>query len=58
MKITRASVEEYARLKGLEPVQVDGVPEGFSWKYPNIEIGGMLHEGEIINFKPLEYFNE
>lgn len=53
MKWTRASVEKYALENGLEPIQIDGIPEGFSWKEPDITIGGVFHEGKIIKFKPL-----
>lgn len=52
-KITRASVEEYSKEKGLKPIQIDGIPEGFSWIEPNIRIGDKEHLGRIIKFKPL-----
>lgn len=57
-KVTRASVEEYAREKGLEPVQIDGVPEGFSWIEPDITIGNKEHKGRIIKFKPLSNWQD
>lgn len=53
MKITRANVEKYAKEKGLEPIQIDGIPEGFSWKAPDVTINGIEHKGKIIKFKPL-----
>jgi hypothetical protein len=53
MRITRANVERYALSKGLEPVQEDGIPDGFVWKEPDITIGGKEHKGRIIKFKPL-----
>ncbi len=53
MKITRANVEPYAREKGFERVQIDGIPEGFAWKSPDIEINGQQIQGKIIKFKPL-----
>jgi hypothetical protein len=53
MKITRANVEVYAKKLGLEPVQIDGIPEGFSFKEPDLTIGDKTHKGRIIKFKPL-----
>lgn len=53
MKWTRANVESYAQSKGYEPLQIDGIPEGFSWKEPDITINGKFYKGKIINFKPL-----
>lgn len=53
MKITRANVEEYSRKRGLEPRQIDGIPEGFSFKEPDITIGNSEIKGRIIKFKPL-----
>lgn len=58
MKATRANVEEYAKNKGYEPVQIDGIPEGFSWKEPDITIGDVHIEGRIVKFQPLVEFNE
>ena len=54
MRITRANVDQYAKEKGLEPIQIDGIPEGFSFIEPDIQINGVLHKGRIIKFKPLE----
>lgn len=53
MKITRANVADYAEKHGLEPVQIDGIPEGFSFKEPDITIGDIEHKGRIIRFKPM-----
>lgn len=53
MKITRASAESRADLLGLEPVQIDGIPEGFSFKEPSITIGGSEIPGRIIKYKPM-----
>ena len=53
MRITRANVEAYAKEKGLEPLYIDGVIDGFAWKEPDLQIGGTLHKGRIIKFKPL-----
>ncbi len=52
-KVTRANVEEYAEKKGLQPIQIDGIPDGFAWIEPNININGIEHKGRIIKFKPL-----
>jgi len=53
MKITRANVEQYAKEKGLEPIQIDDLPDGFAWQEPDITIGNQTHKGRIIKFKPL-----
>lgn len=58
MKITRANVEKYATEKGWKPVQIDGIPEGFSWEEDDIEIGGRKHKGRVIKFKPLKEWDE
>lgn len=59
MKVTFASVQEKVKDKGLEPVQIDGIPEGFSFKEPDVQIGDRLHEGKYIAFIPLkEWGNE
>ena len=58
MLITRASVENYARKKGLELLQEDGIPEGFSWKEPDLQIGEQFIKGRIIRFKPLEEWDK
>lgn len=57
MKITRANVEEWAKDRGLTPVQIDGIPEGFSFKEPNITIGGKEHEGKYVCYVPLSEWN-
>ncbi len=54
MKATRANVEEYALNKGLEPVQIDGIPEGFSFREADVTIDGIEHKGRIITFEPLK----
>lgn len=53
MKITRAYAEEYAKEKGYEAIQIDGIPEGFSYTLPDITIGGIEHKGGFIAFVPL-----
>lgn len=55
MKWTRASVEEDAKAKNLEPVQIDGIPEGFSWKEPDVTIGGKEHKGKYVLYGQLGY---
>lgn len=51
MKTTRVSVEQLA--KEYEPIQVDGIPEGFSFKKPDVTIGGKEHKGFYIAYLPL-----
>jgi hypothetical protein len=53
MKITRANTSAYAKANGLEPLQIDGVIDGFAWKEPDITIAKRLFKGRIIKFKPL-----
>ncbi len=53
MKNTRANVEERAIQQGLIPIQIDGIPEGFSFKESDISIGGTNIIGEYIAFIPL-----
>lgn len=53
MKVTRVSVETDCTEAGWEPVQIDGIPEGFSWKMPDVEIGGVNHIGDYVAFIPL-----
>lgn len=52
MKITRANVEKYAEEKGLEPIQIGGIPEGFSFIEPDITIGSVTHSGMLTAFVP------
>ena len=54
MKVTREFVSEYIKDKGYIPVQIDTIPEGFSFKEPDITIGGVSYEGEYVAFIPLE----
>jgi len=49
---TRANVEDKIKNKGYESIQVDGIPEGFSFKEPNITIGEIEHEGDYTAFIP------
>jgi len=52
MQITRTNVEQYAKNKGLEPIQIDGIPEGFSFKVADVVIGSVEHKGGYIAFIP------
>ncbi len=54
MIATRANVEQLAISKGYTLEQVDGIPEGFSWREPDIDIGGKLHKGRLVTFEPLQ----
>ena len=58
MKITRANVETYAKTYGLEPIQIDGIPEGFAWREPDVTIGNKTHKGRIIKFSPLKDWDD
>ncbi len=58
MKATRANVERYCLDKDYKPIQIDSIPEVFSWIEPDIEIGGVIHKGRVVKFKPLAEFNE
>lgn len=58
MKITRANVEQYAKARGFEPVQIDGVPEGFAWQTPTVIIDATEHKGKIIKFAPLKNWDD
>lgn len=53
MKITRAQVRTWAEERGLGPIQIDGIPEGFSFKEPDINIGGVEHAGKYVAYIPL-----
>ena len=53
MKWTRQSVEDYARDHGYEPIQIDGIPEGFTFKEADITIGDTTTRGKYILFGPL-----
>lgn len=57
MKANRVNVDEYAKEKGLEPIQVDGIPDGFAWKEPDVTIGNITHIGDYLAFLPLLDFN-
>lgn len=52
-KMTRANVEEYALIRGYEPLQIDGIPDGFAWIEPDITVGKQFVPGKVVIFKPL-----
>lgn len=52
MKNTRVNVEEQAKKRGYDPVQIDGIPEGFSFQAPTVRIADVVHEGQFIAFIP------
>jgi len=52
MKYTKDSVAEEVKNK-YEPVQIDGIPEGFSFKAPTLKIGIKEYEGDYYIFIPL-----
>jgi len=59
MKVTRASVQEYVKDKGLELVQIDGIPEGFSFLKKNErKIGGFYDIGQYLVFIPLKSWED
>lgn len=53
MKITKASIEEKLAGKGYEPVQIDGIPEGFVYfLHQGIKVSTLLHVGHYMAFIP------
>ncbi len=52
MRYTRENVQQYY-CRGANPVQIDGIPEGFSFKYPDLIIGGIVRWGKYKVFVPL-----
>lgn len=55
MRWTRASVEEDAIKKGLELVVIEGIPEGFSWKEPDVTIDEKVIPGKYVLYGPLGF---
>lgn len=53
MKTTLQSVIREATARGLESVAVDGIPDGFAWRRPDVTIGGTHYEGNYIAYVPL-----
>lgn len=54
MKATRANVEKYAADKGYIPVQIDSIPEGFSFREPDLQVGDVTYKGRYVAFLPNE----
>lgn len=54
MKVTRSNVQKYAIEKGFHPIQVDGIPEGFSYESDGIHIGVNYFQGQKFAFIPLK----
>lgn len=52
MKNTKANVIEYATKQGLLSVQLDGIPEGFSFIRESKNIGGKDTGEEYVVFVP------
>lgn len=53
MKATRTSVNVIAAKRGYEPVQIDGIPEGFAFKEPSLTVGDVTHVGRYVAFIPM-----
>ncbi len=58
MKVTVASIRKYVEQHGLEPVQIDGIPEGLSFIEPDITIGQNTIHGEYIAFIPFSSWED
>lgn len=59
MRITRVSVEKYVDDKDWQPIQIDGIPEGFSFlKLNERTIGGIYDHGQLIVFTPNANFED
>lgn len=53
MKVTRAFASEKAIELGLEPIQIDGIPEGFSfWHDSVMEYGDLYKAGSLVGYTP------
>lgn len=52
MNATRASIEKFTR--DLLPIQVDGIPEGFSFAKEGKTIGGVTYADSYVAFVPLQ----
>ncbi len=56
MRLTLQDVLAYVEGRGLTPIEIDGIPDGFAYKYPDVTIGGVTHEGLLIAYIPLSEF--
>lgn len=55
MKLTRANVAELVEGKGYDPIQVDGIPEGFSfWAPQDRTMANVRDMGALVAFRPLK----
>jgi len=52
-KNTRAAVAKYAEEEGWHPIQVDGIPEGFSFLKDGITISNTVIANIYIAFPPM-----
>lgn len=50
---TAAYVREIAEREGLIPIQVDGIPEGFSYITPSLTIGDHTYGDQYVAFVPM-----
>lgn len=53
MKWTRALVEQEAQRKGLEPIEVQGIPSPFIYKFPDIQVGERIIKGQYVVYVPM-----
>lgn len=58
MKVTVTSIQKYIQQHGLEPVQIDEIPEGLSFIEPDITIGQNTIHGEYIAFIPFSSWED
>ena len=50
----RFTLENVAQLaKDYEPVQQDGIPDGFLWKKPDVTIGDKEIKGDYVLYVPM-----
>lgn len=59
MKVTRAWVAEKVAGKGYEPLQIDGIPEGFAFHATQDRlIGGVRDLGHLVAYIPLKFYEQ
>lgn len=58
MKITRQQSARFAEINKLVPAQIDGIPEGFSWKSEPIQIGNRYVGSEYFALVPNGHYSE